>query len=124
MQTHQTKKPATVKVAMWSARHRWLVFGLWFVVIGVLVYVGLFQLGTRQKDSNGGPGQAQTEAQKASAVFKAAGSASYDNLLLVMSHPTLKVSDPTYEAAVKDAIGQLKAVTYPNNGAQKPVFTA
>ena len=120
----QNKKPATVKVAMWSARHRWLVFGLWFVVIGVLVYVGLFQLGTKQKDNNGGPGQAQTESQKAAAVFKAAGSASYDSLLVVMSHPTLKVNDPAYETAVKDVIGQLKAVTYPANGVQKPVFTA
>jgi len=25
-------EPATVRIAMWSARHRWPVVGLWFVV--------------------------------------------------------------------------------------------
>jgi hypothetical protein len=31
------REPATVRIAMWSARHRWPVTGLWFVfTIGLL----------------------------------------------------------------------------------------
>ena len=26
-----TREPATVRVAMWSARHRWLVVAVWFI---------------------------------------------------------------------------------------------
>ena len=32
------REPATVRIAMWSARHRWPVTGLWFVfTIGLLM---------------------------------------------------------------------------------------
>ena len=32
------RQPWTVRVALWSARHRWPVFGLWFVLtIGIFV---------------------------------------------------------------------------------------
>lgn len=35
-------EPWTVRVAMWSARRRWVVFALWFVVT-----IGLFALSLR-----------------------------------------------------------------------------
>src|SRR5215208_7077219 len=36
--TTGARAPLTVRIAMWSARHRWLVFVLWFVgTIGALV---------------------------------------------------------------------------------------
>ncbi len=120
--TPLAKKPATVKIAMWSARHGWLVFGLWFALIAGLVYVGLFQLGTKKYEGNNSSSGTTLEAMSAANAFKEAGYVSQDQLLLVMSHPSLKITDPAYQATVTDITGQLKAITYSENGGSKPVF--
>lgn len=116
----QKKKPATVKIAMWSARHRWTVFGVWFLVtIGLLV--GGQLLGNKTYDPTGVQSN-QSESTKALALFKEAGYEQRDTLYLVVNHPTIKVSDPAFKATVEDITARLSAVTYNENGQQKPVF--
>src|SRR5690349_1936266 len=99
------KKPATVKIAMWSARHSWPVFILWFVMVFGLA-AAMAGLGTKTEGwvSTSLP---STEAGKANQVFKDAGGVLPDNLIVVFNHPTLKVGDPAYQAVVSDTAKRL-----------------
>jgi uncharacterized membrane protein YdfJ with MMPL/SSD domain len=48
-------EPATVRIAMWSARHRWPVVAAWFVfTIGLLV-ISLSMGGINASDANENP---------------------------------------------------------------------
>ena len=70
---HGSNEPATVRVAMWSARHRWLVVTLWFVAtIGIFGF-SLSRGGIDAADANAGPNDRQLEATKADDVFNAGG---------------------------------------------------
>ena len=118
--TKSPKSPATVRVAMWSARHRWLVFSLWFVftlgIFGVSQVAGGFKT-----ESVGSPGSAKTETQKARQIFQASGTAeASQDLILVVTHPTLKVTDPAYKEAVGGMFKSLSGINYAAEG--KPVF--
>src|SRR5712691_7593328 len=94
-----SREPATVRVAMWSSRHRWPVAAGWFVAT-----IGLFVLsqalgGIKADDPNGNPNQAQTESAKALAVFDAGGSSTpSEDVTVVVSHPSLHATDPAYRA--------------------------
>ena len=55
------REPATVRVAMWSARHRWPVAALWF-----LITIGIFVIsqsvgGIKALDANTDPNERQLE---------------------------------------------------------------
>ncbi len=119
----EKKQPATVRVAMWSARHRWLVFGLWFVCAIGLYVIGL-GLGTQLDDGTSINGSSKIEAFKASDVFNAGGgAAASDNLIVVVSHPTLKVNDPDYKTVVSAISAKLRAATYNEDGKPQPIFS-
>ena len=105
--------PTTVRIAMWSARHRWLVFVLWFVAT-----LGVFGLdrvmgGIRTQNATGNGGVAQTEAaQGASAFNNAIGQQiETDQTVVVVTSPTLKVTDPSFQAGIADVVGRLRAIT-------------
>ena len=117
------REPATVRVAMWSSRHRWPVAGLWFVATIGLFVLSLAGGGIKAEDPNGNPNESRTESAKAYAVFD--GGASRDpseDVLVVITHPTLKVTDPAYQAFVAKSIADLKALTVDEHGARVPVF--
>jgi hypothetical protein len=51
------REPATVRVAMWSARHRWPVAALWFIAtIGVFA-MSLSRGGIKALDANADPNE-------------------------------------------------------------------
>ena len=106
---------------MWSSRHRWPVAAIWFVgTIGVFV-LSLLGGGIRAEDPNGNPNQSQTKSAKAYDVF--GGGASQDpseDVTLVVTHPTLKVTDPGFQAFVAKTIADLTALTVDDNGASVP----
>src|SRR4051812_7023512 len=104
--TQHSKKPATVQVAVWSARHPWLVVIVWFGVVAALVGT-MSAIGTKTQGfaSQGLP---ITEAGKANEIYKAAGATEPDNLILLFNHPTLRVSDPAYQAVVQEAAQKLR----------------
>ena len=125
MATPQTRhrEPATVRVAMWSSRHRWPVAAAWFVgTIALFVLSGLAG-GIKAEDPNGSPNQAQTESAKAYAVFNQGGTgAPSEDVSLVVTHPQLKATDPAFAAFVTKAIGTLKGLTVTDGAQAVPVF--
>ena len=58
------REPATVRVAMWSARHRWPVVGLWFAATIGLFIASLSMGGINAGDANGNPNDRKLEASR------------------------------------------------------------
>ena len=121
----QTKKPlpATVRIAMWSVRHRWSVAGLWFVITLGIFGIGLL-LGTKAQGVSDSSGSNTTESQRAYQVFDEGGAPPpSDRVFLVVSHPALKTSNPQYAAMLNAIFDRLNKTTYTDNGQNKPVLT-
>ena len=51
------RTPATVRLAVWSARHRWPVFLLWFVATIGLFFASVAGGGTRTEGLGGNQGE-------------------------------------------------------------------
>jgi RND superfamily putative drug exporter len=104
---------------MWSARHRWLVFALWFVATLGTFVVSSAMGGIRTQSATDNSGFAATESSEGFRVFDAAGTRQgSESLFLVTTSATQKVSDPGYQAAVADIVAQLNGTTL----AGTPVF--
>jgi RND superfamily putative drug exporter len=108
---------------MWSSRHRWLVVGAWFLAtIGLFVLSGALG-GIRADDPNGNPNQVQTESAKAYSVFNAGGSgAPSEDVTIVVTHPSLHVTDPAFRAYVAQTVQKLTQLTVSQAGATVPAF--
>ena len=108
---------------MWSSRHRWPVAAGWLIgTIGVFV-LSIALGGTRADDPNGNPNQAQTESAKAYAAFDSGGGGTpSEDVTLVITHPTLKVTDPAFQAFIGSTVSTLKGLTVGDAGAAVPVF--
>ena len=120
-----SREPATVRVAMWSSRHRWPVFAGWFVAMIGLFMASQAMGGIRTDSPNGNPNQAQTESAKALAVFNAGGSTSpVEDVTIVIAHPSLRVTDPAFRAFVARTVADLKGLTASDGGAAVPAFAA
>jgi uncharacterized membrane protein YdfJ with MMPL/SSD domain len=116
-------RPWTVRVAMWSARHRWLVLVGWFVltigVFGLSLSVG----GIRTEGATGGPSGTTTESQQAYDVFDRAGSPDpHDTMTIVITSATARATDPTFHATVEAIVGRLQGVTATVDGTAGPAF--
>ena len=104
-------KPLTVRVATWSARHRWLVVAAWFAFTFGLFGASMALGGTKTLTnmSNDVP---QTESALADQVFAAGGvGAPHEDLYLVVRSADRPATDPAYQRTVGDMIGRLRAVT-------------
>lgn len=116
-------EPATVRIAMWSSRHRWPVATAWF-----LVTIGVFVLsqalgGIRTDDPNGSPEDVQTESARAYEVFGAGGSGTpSETVTVVVTHPTLHITDEAFRSFVSQAVSQLGALTVSQAGASVGAF--
>jgi putative drug exporter of the RND superfamily len=117
------REPATVRVAMWSARHRWPVALLWFVAtIGVFV-VSLSMGGIDAADANENPNERQLEASEAYDLFNAGGTNDpYQQVLVVINGGPGATTNPAFEAAVGDLVAQLRAASAPFNGVATTTF--
>ena len=120
--------PWTVRVADWSARHRWPVFVLWFVAT-----IGLFAgsiaaggINSAQAVSNNERGK--YEAAEAFIVYNAANAGAQQTekassqFLLVVNNPTGTTDDPAYVTALGDITKRLGALTATVDGKTGPVF--
>jgi RND superfamily putative drug exporter len=117
------REPATVRVAMWSARHRWPVAIAWLVAtIGVFV-VSLSIGGIKAADANENPNEQKIEASEAYDVFTAGGTNDpYEQVLVVVGGSPGATSDATFLVTVGDLAARLKAASAPLNGTQTPTF--
>jgi len=69
--TGSGREPATVRIAMWSAHHRWPVVALWFLATIGLFGTSIALGGIKAEDASGGPNQRPIEASGAYDVFNA-----------------------------------------------------
>ena len=112
--------PATVRVAMWSARHRWIVLTLWFVAT-----LGTFALsqargGIETQGATGGSGFSQTEAAQG---YRVLGEANVqrepgEDVVVVLTGSPGAAQDPDFRSAIADVVANLRAATFEG----QPVF--
>ena len=123
------REPWTVRVAMWSARHRWPVFGLWFVATMGLFVASLAAGGTRAQEAVSTEQRSRFEAGEAYVIFGAAGTPdaevepSQQYLLVVATNERGSVDDPAVTAAIEDLVVQMTAARSTVDGADVPTFT-
>ena len=110
--------PWTARVAGWSARHRWPVFGLWFVLtIGIFV-VSLLAGGTRSSEAVSNDERAKYEAGEAYIIWNEANPPTGEQepasqqFLLIVSSADRTVDDAAFAAdigAITARLGALQA---------------
>ena len=125
---HRTPRGAgrawTVRVALWSARRRWPVMLAWFVVTIGLFVASLGLGGIRAVSATSGAELAQTEAGRAVAAMRSTGAESLpDELDVVVTSPSLTVTDPGFRSTVATIVGRLQAATVSFGGASGPALS-
>lgn len=104
------REPWTVKVAVWSARHRWPVLAGWFVLtIGLML--ASMALGGQRAQSIMDKGKAIGEADAGWMAFQDAGTRSdvqTEWFYLIVSNPNGKLDTPANRAAIADMTRQLR----------------
>ncbi|MBA2253700.1 MAG: MMPL family transporter, partial [Chloroflexi bacterium] len=118
--------PLTVRIAVWSSRHRWLVATLW-LVLTIGVFIGSSGTGgIRTDDATGGDDTtAVTEASLGPERFAASGEEPpSEALYVVVTHPALTVTDPSYQTTVADIARRLQAPTVEIDGALQPAISS
>jgi RND superfamily putative drug exporter len=117
------REPATVRVAMWSARNRWLVVVLWFAAT-----IGLFLASTAAGGIDAGevdadPNDRQLEASQAYDVFNAGGTNDpYEQFLVVIAGGEGAATDPGFQAVVSGLVDALRAAGADVDGTSAPTF--
>jgi RND superfamily putative drug exporter len=117
------REPATVRIAMWSARHRWPVAALWFVATIGLLGASLAMGGIDSADANGNPNERQLEASEAYDVFDAGGTNdAFEQVLVIVGGAPDATADPAFQAAVANLVAKLKAASAPLDGVETRTF--
>ena len=120
-------QPWTVRVALWSARHRWPVFGLWFVLTIGIFAISLGMGGIRAVAATGGLAGSNTEAARGlQAMNSGAGASSApagETLTVVITSATVKATDPAFKTAVATIIQRLGAASATVDGTSGPALT-
>src|SRR3954451_14879232 len=104
------RAPLTVRIAMWSARHKWLVFALWFVgtlgTLGASVAAG----GIRTIDAFDDPNGPKLEAEVAYDVLGAGEPvAASERLVVVIDGGAGAATDPGFQQNVHQLVADLTA---------------
>ena len=121
---HSGREPATVRVAMWSARHRWPVAALWFVATIGLLAISLSMGGINASDANQNPNEQKIEASEAYDVFNAGGTNDpFEQVIVVVGGAPGATSDPTFKSTVGDLVTALQGSGAPLDGVQTPTFS-
>ncbi len=116
-------EPWTVRVAMWSARRRWLVFALWFVAT-----IGLFALSTtrggiKTLDVNSDPNGPKLEAEQAYDVFGAGEPVvPAERIVIVLDGGPGATTNAAFRGGVSDLVAALQAATANVDGKLTPTF--
>jgi putative drug exporter of the RND superfamily len=122
LQAAPRRLPWTVRVASWSARHRWLVFALWLVATIGTFGVSRAMGGIKAQGATGGNnGFATTEASQGLQVLEDANRSKEpgEQFVAVITLPATDTADQR-SAMISDAVAKLAATSV--DGA--PVFTA
>ena len=118
-----SREPATVRVAMWSARHRWLVAVLWFAATIGLMVASLQMGGIDAGDANGDPNDRQLESSEAYDVFNAGGTNDpFEQVLVVIDGGPGAAANPAFRTAVGALVGGLRDAKREVDGTLTPTF--
>jgi len=116
-------EPWTVRIAMWSARTRWIVFPLWFVATIGLFALSLAAGGIRTSDVDSDPSGPRLEAEEAYDVFGAGEPvAPSERVVIVLDGGPGAVQDPEFQAGVADLVADLSAASVTIDGVDTPTF--
>src|SRR5664280_1050746 len=118
------REPWTVRVAVWSARHRWVVLGAWFVFTLGLMFASVAAGGQRSQ-SVMDKGKTIGDSQTGWNVFNDASTAQKidtETFYLIVSNPNGKLDTPANRQAVADMTKRLTALTAKVDGRPTPVF--
>ena len=127
---NRRSQPWTARVAGWSARHRWPVFALWFVVtIGIFI-ASLAAGGTRAVEAVSNAERSKYEAGEAYVVYADANASSgqqqappSQQFLLIVSSPDRTVDDPAFAADVAAIVTRLGAIQATVDNVTGPAIT-
>ena len=122
------REPWTVRVAVWSARHRYPVFAAWFVLIAGLM-VGAMLLGGQRAQSLMDKGKTIGESQVGWNAYSDANAnvkskLTTESFYLIVSNPSGKLDTPANRAAISDMTQRLMALTTTYQDKTVPVFYA
>jgi RND superfamily putative drug exporter len=121
-----SREPWTVKIAVWSARHRWAVLGAWFALtIGLML--GSTAIGGQRAQSIMDKGKTIGDSQTGWNAFTDAADKSNvttESFYLIVSNPSGRLDTAADTAAVADMTGRLAKLAVSVDGRQTPVFYA
>jgi len=119
-----SRRAWTVRVAMWSARHRWPVMLAWFAFTFGLLAVSMSLGGLRSVSATGGTGAPQTESGRALAAMNPTGAAaSSEELDVVITSISLPATDPAFRSTVEAIVDRLRAVGATVDGVAGPALS-
>jgi len=121
-----SREPWTVKVAVWSARHRYPVFAAWLVLIAGLMF-GAVALGGQRSQSVMEKGQAIGDSQTGWTAYNDADAnvpskVQTEWFYLIVSNPAGQLDTTENRAAIDAMTQRLTGLTATYNGATVPVF--
>jgi uncharacterized membrane protein YdfJ with MMPL/SSD domain len=122
------RPPWTVRVAAWSARHRWLVAAVWFVATIGIFAGSLLAGGTRSVEAVSNDQRSKYEAGDAYVVWSAANASAgqqtpaSQQFLLLVSSADRTVDDAAFQGVVADITAKLAALQSTVDGVTGPVF--
>jgi RND superfamily putative drug exporter len=118
----QHRSPATVRLAIWSARHKWLVLGLWLAAMfGSIVLSG--SMGGQRSLSTAAQGGAGGESAAGRAVFAAADAVeTSERFLLVVASSDGSLDTQPGREAIAAIAASLDGATATIEGRSVPVF--
>ena len=124
--TALNRKPWTVRVAVWSARHRWPVLAGWFVLMVGLMVFSLAIGGQRAASpSTIDQGKTMGDSQTGMNAFTNASPASditTERFYLVVESKSGHLDTPSNRAAIADMTARLQTLTVTILGQPTPVF--
>src|SRR6185503_10207303 len=121
--TGGSRAPLTVRIATWSARHRWPVFVLWFVAtFGILA--GSFAAGgISALDVNDDPNGPKLESETAYDVLGAGEPvAASERFVVVVSGGPGAAQQAPFQQAVHQLATDLRAAKATVDGVEQPTF--
>ncbi len=122
------REPWTVRVAVWSARHRWPVFAAWFLLIAGLMFGAAAMGGQRaqslmDKGKTIGDSQAGWNAYN-DANANATSAVTTEPFYLIVSNPHGQLDTSENRASINSMVQRLMALTVVYQGQTLPVFYA
>src|SRR6185503_16109449 len=117
------RAPLTVRVATWSARHRWPVFVLWFVATFGILAGSLAAGGIHTLDVNDDPNGPKLESETAYDVLGAGEPvAPSERMVVVIDGGPGAATDTSFQAAVHQLAADLTAAKATVDGVEQPTF--